>query len=219
MDRRRLVPRAGRRPFPAVAQAAGRRSACPAGFALSDDFTDRQVRRAVELPQPRPRRDEARAFRGGLVTVAGKGRSPRDCSPLAFIAGDRSYESTVDARLFDRRRGRAAAVLQRARLRRLRLHGRSRCAPTTTARSRLGCGRKVATPTVSLRIRQRPQHRHLPLLARRRRDLDPASLADGSVRLITTTCSAASSALKPAIYSAGEGSVRIRDFRYRALPS
>jgi len=67
----------------------------PSGQALSDDFT--KDRFGVQWSFHAPAANEMERVRreaGGLV-IAGKGSSPADCSPLAFIVGDRRYEATA----------------------------------------------------------------------------------------------------------------------------
>jgi len=69
--------------------------ACPAGFALSDDFkTDRFGRQWSFFAPGANEMQRARLDNASLV-LQGKGSSLADCSPLGCIVGDRSYEATV----------------------------------------------------------------------------------------------------------------------------
>ena len=67
----------------------------PAGYPFSDDFTANKF--GVQWSFHNPGIDEMQRVQlgGGAMTVAGKGSSPRDCSPLSFIVGDRAYDATV----------------------------------------------------------------------------------------------------------------------------
>lgn len=68
----------------------------PAGAALSDDFSHNRMGVQWSLHAPGP--DELARLRweaSGLV-IRGKGKSLADCSPLTCIAGDRSYECSVE---------------------------------------------------------------------------------------------------------------------------
>jgi xylan 1,4-beta-xylosidase len=87
--------------------------ALPHGKTLSDDFSDefggrRKLASQWAFYDPAP--DEARRmrFEEGALVLAGKGTQPRDASPLCFIAGDRSYEFTVEIEV---RGGAQAGVL------------------------------------------------------------------------------------------------------------
>ncbi|MCE4538036.1 family 43 glycosylhydrolase [Pelomonas sp. P7] len=68
----------------------------PAGAALSDDFS--RSRLGVQWSFHAPGPDEASRLRweDGSLVMRGKGQSLADCSPLTCIAGDRSYVVSVE---------------------------------------------------------------------------------------------------------------------------
>ena len=68
----------------------------PAGFALSDDFSQSALGLRWSFFAPGP--DEARRLRheGRSLVMRGKGTSLADCSPLTCITGDRAYEAQVE---------------------------------------------------------------------------------------------------------------------------
>ena len=67
----------------------------PAGFALSDDFSTDKLGLQWGFYAPvAGETDRIRYENGGLI-VKGKGTSLSDCSPLTCITGDRSYEASV----------------------------------------------------------------------------------------------------------------------------
>ena len=67
----------------------------PCGFALSDDFSANKF--GLQWGFFSPGADEMSRVRyeDKCLVIAGKGSSPADCSPLTCIAGDRSYEASV----------------------------------------------------------------------------------------------------------------------------
>jgi xylan 1,4-beta-xylosidase len=78
-------------PLPMPAEGKSGRS----GFALSDDFTGNKFGVQWSFHNPGPHEMKRVQFESGSLTVAGKGSSPIDCSPLTFIVGDLGYEVTV----------------------------------------------------------------------------------------------------------------------------
>jgi xylan 1,4-beta-xylosidase len=71
-------------------------AAHPHGAPLSDDFTADRLGTQWAFYDPGP--DESARLRrsGGVLHMRGKGRTPSDCSPLACIAGDHAYRVTAD---------------------------------------------------------------------------------------------------------------------------
>lgn len=69
------------------------------GLALSDILRRDCLGAGLQFWDPKPGYlDRARFTAEGLV-LAGQGRGPADASPLAFVAGDRAYEVTVELEL------------------------------------------------------------------------------------------------------------------------
>ena len=68
----------------------------PAGAALSDDFSRQHLGLQWSFHAPGP--DEASRLRFGAsgLVIRGKGTALSDCSPLTCIVGDRSYEVAVE---------------------------------------------------------------------------------------------------------------------------
>ncbi len=67
----------------------------PAGFALSDNFSQNKL--GIQWSLHHPDRDELSRVSSEkeALVIQGKGISPADCSPLTFIVGDHSYEVEV----------------------------------------------------------------------------------------------------------------------------
>ena len=188
----------------------------PAGYPMSDDFTGDKF--GVQWSFHNPGTDEMKRvrFEKGAITVAGKGSSPRDWSPLAFIVGDRGYEATVTLDLltdgegglllFYNERGFVGVGFTPTEMRTL-IYGDEQAWMRTPMKG----------DTVTIRVKN-----------------------DGNIVTWSYSRDGGASwtqhpwqmevsglhhnvfggflSLKPAIYSAGGGSIRIRDFHYRALP-
>ncbi|MYM94326.1 family 43 glycosylhydrolase [Duganella vulcania] len=189
-------------------------SAVPHGRAWSDDFTQDRFGMQWSFFNPGP--DEMRRARreAGSLTIAGKGTSPADCSPLTCTAGDRSYEATVTLDISGEGHGG------------LLLHYNERMFVgigfSTTHMRTYHYGQeqswmreKMAVSTVRIRVRND-------------RNIVTFWYALGAGEWIQHPWQMEVSgmhhnvfggflSLKPGVYSAGEGAVRMCDFRYRAL--
>lgn len=67
----------------------------PAGFALSDDFSTDKLGLQWSFFAPGERETERLRFENKSLVIRGKGTDPSDCSPLTCIVGDRSYEASA----------------------------------------------------------------------------------------------------------------------------
>ena len=189
----------------------------PAGFPLSDDFTTDKF--GVQWSFQAPGTDEMKRVRreAGAITIAGKGSSPRDCSPLAFIVGDLGYEVTATFDILPQGEGglllfyndRAfVGVGFTAEEMRTFIYSDEQTWMRTAMKS----------PSVTIRVRND-------------RNIVTWSYShDGGANWTQHPWQMEVSglhhnvfggflSLKPAIYSAGEGSIRLRDVGYRALPA
>jgi xylan 1,4-beta-xylosidase len=70
----------------------------PHGVALSG-FTDDAFRTRLAFHQPQPGYRDRVQLKGGALHLAGQGTGPANASPLLFVAGDRSYEITVEVEI------------------------------------------------------------------------------------------------------------------------
>jgi xylan 1,4-beta-xylosidase len=186
-----------------------------AGFPLSDDFTSDKF--GVQWSFHNPGTDEMKRVKreAGAITIAGKGSSPRDCSPLAFIVGDRGYEATVTLDLFSHGEGGLLLFYSEhafvgvgftADEMRTFIYGEEQIWMRTP----------MTTSTVSIRVRND-------------RNIVTFSYShDGSagwtqhpwqmeVAGLHHNVFGGFLSLKPAVYSAGNGSIRLRELRYQAL--
>ena len=81
------------RPLPNPATA---RTALVPGVTHSDNFESANFGCGLAFFDPRPGYLERAEVGDGKLALAGQGSGPADCSPLAFIAGDRAYDVSVD---------------------------------------------------------------------------------------------------------------------------
>lgn len=66
------------------------------GQALSDDFGGSRLGSQWAFFNPGPDEMQRLSFHDGTMAVRGKGRTPRDSSPLTLIAGDKRYQFEVE---------------------------------------------------------------------------------------------------------------------------
>jgi len=67
----------------------------PAGFALSDDFSTNKIGLEWGFFSPGPDEMDRLRHEDHALVITGKGTSLADCSPLTVTVGDRSYEASV----------------------------------------------------------------------------------------------------------------------------
>jgi len=191
-------------------------AAGPAGYPYSDDFTGNKF--GVQWSFHNPGADEMKRvrFEKGAIAIAGKGSSPSDCSPLAFIVGDRAYEATVTLDLLTQGEGGFLLFYSE--------HGFVGVGFTPTEMRTFIYGEEqtwmrtpIKSDTVTVRVKND-------------RNIVTWSYSnDGGVSWTQHPWQMEVSglhhnifggflSLKPAIYSAGGGSIRVRDFHYQALP-
>lgn len=185
------------------------------GQALSDDFTRDKMGvqwsfyDGTDADQARVRREN------GTLILAARGSTPKDSAPLWFVAGDQAYEVTVE---IDIDPGTTAGVLA---FYNNRLYAGLGFSDTTLVMHRYGMERTSAKPAgIGRRVFMR--------LTNDRHILTMYTSADGKTWQRFHTRMEVSGyhhnvmydflSLRPAIYAAGSGSVRFRNFTYRALP-
>lgn len=70
--------------------------AAPHGFAFSDNFNHPRLGTQWTFFAPAKDEDGRLTYSGGRMTMASKGTSPSDCSPLTCLVGDHAYEIGVE---------------------------------------------------------------------------------------------------------------------------
>ncbi len=71
----------------------------PSGFPMSDDFSTNKMGLQWGFFSPAPDEMARLRYEDKSLVIKGKGTSPADCSPLTCIVGDRSYEVQVSLEL------------------------------------------------------------------------------------------------------------------------
>jgi xylan 1,4-beta-xylosidase len=187
----------------------------PAGFALSDDFSGDRL--GLQWCFFEPGADEARRLRrdGDGMVLQGKGVALADCSPLVCIVGDRDYEATVEIEasgeahgglaLFYDRRGHLGVAFSERQM--LTYHYGQEHAWMRQA---------FAGGRVHLKLTNRGNvvSFHHSVDGRRWTPHPWRMEASGFHHNVF----GGFLSLKLALFAAGRGQVRMRDFRYRGLP-
>ena len=199
---------------PAKPIAAPRGPAGPHGMPLSDDFSRDRIGTLWGFYKGTAAdRDRYRHEAGALILKA-TGSGPADSSPLSFVTGDHAYEIEVQ---IERDPGTAAGLLL---FYSSRLYAGLGFSDTNALMHSYGLDRTQARlegieRTVHLRIRN---DRHIVTMQYSRdgvtwRRYDRAMEVAGYHHNVAYEFLS----LRPAIYAAGKGEVRFRNFKYRAL--
>jgi xylan 1,4-beta-xylosidase len=204
----------GADPAKPIVKPAGGESG-PHGFAFSDDFSTNKL--GVQWSFYAGGVDDAKRCRyenGSLVLMA-KGTSPRDCSPLWFVCGDQAYEVEVEVEAS------AGATGGLVLFYNSRLYAGLGYNEKGFVRHRYGLdgpfGQHVPLQrTMYLRL---VNDRHIVSLYYSF-DGEKWERFDSRLDVSGFNHNTAGDflSLRPALYSAGKGEVRFRNFKYRALP-
>ncbi|WP_345776174.1 family 43 glycosylhydrolase [Luteimonas sp. RC10] len=185
------------------------------GMALSDDFSSGRLGHQWAFFDPAPDEYARLAFGDGTLTLQGKGRTPRDASPLTLIAGDKAYQFEVEMEIEPGAIG-GALLFYSDRLyvgvgsngERMVMHRYGLERPSGGLPAGQG-GR------LWLRV---TNDRHIVTI---HTSADGRTWEKYPVQMEVSgyhhNVAGGFLALKPALYAAGEGKVHFRDFRFRAL--
>jgi beta-xylosidase len=191
---------------------AGGRSV-PHGLTLSDDFTGHRL--APQWAFYKPEADEASRVRvaNSTLHLLAKGVEPRDSSPLCFVCGDRAYSVDVE---IERDAGARGGLL-------------------LFYNDRLYCGLGFDDQGLMMhrygqerRRNETPQGRRLFMRIRNDRHIVTIYSSPDGVRWTKFDVQMETSgyhhnvaydflSLRPGVYASGQGEVRFRNVRYRAL--
>jgi len=184
------------------------------GFAMSGEFTAEKFGVQWSFHAPGPDEMKRVRFERNGLAVAGKGTSPANCSPLTLIAGDRSYEAQVSIDIMEAAQG---GIL-------LYYSERMFVGIGFTAGQMLTFN--YGEEQRWMRADMRAATVHLKL-KNENNIVTYAYSNDGmswtqhpwqmEVSGMHHNVFGGFLSLKLALYSAGDGTVRMRDFRYRAL--
>jgi beta-xylosidase len=192
------------------------------GMALSDDFSTDRLGTLWSFYDPAPD-EQSRLKRGDRTLVMkGKGKSPTDCSPLTCIAGDQAYRITADVETSGEAEGGVLLYYSR------RLYAGLGFGPQGLVMHRYGLQRPRGAipgqrdpgggPVRKLAIRLSNQNNILTIHTSKD-DRQTWQKFDVQMEVSGYHHNVAYDflSLRPAIYAAGEGDVRFRNFTYEAL--
>lgn len=187
----------------------------PAGFALSDDFS--RDRFGIQWSFHAPRQDEMRRLdrmASGLA-LAGAGSSPADSSPMLCVAGDRAYEVELALELVGS--AEAGLLLFYNHKAYVGLGFTPDTIKTFEYAQELAWAR---IPRDNRRVRVRLRNDHNVVSYAYSHD-DGRSWQQHTIRMEVSglhhNVFGDFLSLRPGIYSAGQGTALLRDFRYRAI--
>ena len=192
------------------------------GMALSDDFTTDRLGTLWSFYDPSPDEQLRLTRRDRTLVMKGKGKTPSDCSPLTCIAGDQAYRITVDIETSAQAEGGMLLYYNR------RLYAGLGFGPQGLVMHRYGLQRPRGAipgqrdpgggPMRKLAIRLTNQNNILTIHSsaderQTWRKFDVQMEVSGYHHNVAYDFLS----LRPALYAAGEGDVRFRNFTYEAL--
>lgn len=184
------------------------------GLALSDDFSRSKFGIQWAFYDPRPDEMQRVRIADGLLTLQAKGNEPNDCSPICFITGDQSYR--VEADLEVDGAARAGLLLFYNR----RLYCGLGFDAERFVMHRYGLERHGRKPAgIGRRLRLRIENDgHIVTL---HHSVDGRTWTKYGVQMEVSgyhhNTMGDFLSLRPAIYAAGDGQIRVRNVRYEAL--
>ena len=184
------------------------------GLALSDDFSTNKFGIQWSFYDPSP--DELQRVRisDHTLFLKAKGTGPRDTSPICFIAGDPAYEFEADLEIDEQ--ARAGLLLFYSR----RLYCGLAFDNENFVMHRYGLERNGTKPAgVGRHLRLKIKNDRHIVTVYHRVDAGPWTKFSNQFEVSGYHHNVAGDflSLRPAIYAAGKGEVRVRDVRYTAL--
>ncbi|SFU93524.1 family 43 glycosylhydrolase [Pseudoduganella namucuonensis] len=186
----------------------------PSDYAKSGGFPADKFGVQWSFFNPAPGEMQRVRFEDRAISVAGKGTAPANCSPLTFIVGDRAYEATVTLDISGGAQGGLLLHYSDRMFVGLGFSGTHMYTwnygeeqswmrtemPTSTVHLRVRNDRHIVTFSYSHDGKNWTQHPWQMEVSGMHHNVLGGFLS-----------------LKVGVYSAGQGTVRMRDFRYRAL--
>ncbi|CAM4025180.1 family 43 glycosylhydrolase [Roseateles saccharophilus] len=193
--------------------------ASPAGAALSDDFSRNRMGVQWSFHAPGPDELARLRWQDHSLLIRGKGQSLADCSPLTCSAGDRSYECSVELEISGDGQGGLALFYNE--------RGHVGIAFSTTQMLTYGYGQEQTWMREALPSTSGTRSVHLQL-TNRENVITWRYSHDGGRTWVQHPWQMEVSglhhnvfggfvSLRPALFSAGAGEVRARNFVYRGL--
>lgn len=188
--------------------------ALPHGLARSDDFRTPSLGTRWGLYASAPEEARRVAFADGSLALRGKGTGPHDCSPLTQQVGDRAYEVSVELELSGKPTGGLLLFFDDRLFLGMGIDGEHMI---TYRGGKPSYWPEPAPPSRMMHLRIVNNHQIVTFFY----SLDGKSWTRHGVRSEVSGYNANTVddllSLRPALFAAGEGLVRFRNFRYRAL--
>jgi xylan 1,4-beta-xylosidase len=185
------------------------------GMPLSDDFTQNLVGRKWNLYDPGLDELKRVRYENGALVLQGKGASPSDASPLTCLVGDHAYECSVELEMTGDVQGGLLLFYSR------RLYcgmGHDGKRMTTYRSGSASPYWREAAPTVRRLHMKIVNDRHIVTMYY---SADGVQWTRHGLRMETSGYNTNTAdellSLRPGLFAVGTGSVRFRNFRYRAL--
>lgn len=184
---------------------------------LSDDFTENKLGIQWSFFRGDTKENERITYHHdeGVLELEAEGNSPRDSSPLTFIAGDQAYQFEVTMELDDNAKGGAILFYND------KLYAGVGFTTDRVYLHRYGMDQRDHDRPDSNRVRVRVTNdRHILTIHYSLDEGETWTKYDTQMDVSGYHHNVAYGfmSLRPAIYAAGEGSVRFSDLEYRALP-
>jgi len=187
----------------------------PHGFGFSDDFSKDRMGVQWSFYKGTDADRERYRYENNTLVLKAKGTSPSDCSPLWFVNGDHAYEIEVE---IEADPGATAGLLL---FYSSRLYAGLGYSATNFLMHSYGLDRRQGKPahvarTLHIRLRN-DRHiltMHYSVDGRTWERYDRGMELSGYHHNVAYEFLS----LRPALYAAGSGEVRFRNFKYRALP-
>jgi beta-xylosidase len=184
------------------------------GQALSDDFSTNRIGALWSFYKGGAAEPARARYENGTLVLGARGTGPADSSPLTLVAGDHAYEMSVE---IERGAGTSAGLLL---FYSSRLYAGLGFSDTNTIMHSYGLDRpqgRLDGVDRRLHIRIRNDRHilsiHYSLDGRTWQRYDRVMEVSGYHHNVAYEFQS----LRPALYAAGQGDVRFRNFRYRAL--
>lgn len=187
----------------------------PAGPALSDDFSSNRLGVQWTFYNPQPEDMQRARYEANGLRIAGKGQSPADTSPLTCLIGDRSYVAEVTLDLIGDAEGGLLLFYNPKAF--VGIGFTPEQMKTFEYASEMSWARKPMQ-TSSVRIRLANDH-NVVTFHYSHDEGKTWTLLDLRMEVsgMHHNVFGGFLSLRLGIYSAGQGSIRLRDFTYRAI--
>lgn len=190
------------------------KSSAPHGIARSDDFTQPAFGTRWTFYGASPEESSRAKLDGGSLLMEGKGSSPGDCSPLTQLVGDKAYDISVEMELVGEAEGGLLLFFNKDLFLGM---GHDGAKMTTYRGGKTSFWQEPAPATRKLHLRIVNDHHVVTFF----HSQDGTAWTRHGVRTETSGYNANTvddlASLRPALFAAGKGAVRFRNFRYRAL--